>query len=357
MHALKGSWFLNSTGPAEAEAVSGEVIDVTIPFNASSREILAYVLDENCTNPFDSEALDPNNMYQFEIYEFFSNPQHFIQYNMTTGFDITKIRDAENSIWDGSNTSGTFKYCLRQDMVLALDGKYEIVNFLENVVTVTVNLDASFEIENVKATRDEATKEEVKVDYSDYVTAYECVNGDLEEPAANQEYSQGDDLKICVTSVDSDIVTVEKIKSLKLSQEGDNAGAPFDYIANGSVESDELAATNCDPTSKVCWADMQLLGRYFAVENPGSLTATGSVELSFGSSSRRLTVDVPVAGVRGGDLALDSNSARRIEENPQPEPFDVRVSLTSVVESGGDYYGVSLVSGLVAAVGGAILMV
>jgi hypothetical protein len=347
--ALTGSWYLNATGPAEAEAISADEIQVIIPFNASSRTIYGYILDETCTSPFDPLLvhleLGQNMMLE-----------PFTPYNSTTELNITAIREAGN-IWEGTDTSGTFKYCLRQDMVLEDAASYEIINFFENIVTVEVSLDASFSVETVKASRDEATQEEVNVDYGDYVEAYECVNDNLMSEATGEEYSQGDELKICVTSKDSNIVTVEKIKSLTLTQGGsvDDAGAPFAYITDGNVESAELAETACE-TSGVCWADMQLLGRYFAVENPGDLTASGSVELSFPASSRRLTVDVPITGVRGGDLALD-NSVRRIEENPQPEPFDVRVSLTSLVESGSDYYGVSLVSGLVAAAGGAILMV
>ena len=104
---------------------------------------------------------------------------------------------------------------------------------------------------------------------------------------------------------------------------------------------------------------MQLLGRYFSVDEPGDLTASGSVELTF-ESGRRLTVEVPIAGgIRGGDLALE-NSSRRMEDERTREdsPFAVNVSLKSVDGSGSVYFGAAslTMSGLVAAAGGAILM-
>ena len=108
---------------------------------------------------------------------------------------------------------------------------------------------------------------------------------------------------------------------------------------------------------------MQLLGRYFAVDEPGDLTASGSVELTF-DTGRRLTVDVPIAGgIRGGDLSLE-NSARRSMEEPEDGTFgDVKASLKPLdgTSGGSDYYygaSSSLMSTLVASsVGCAILMV
>ena len=198
------------------------------------------------------------------------------------------------------------------------------------------------------------------MDYSKYVTAYECIDSDLETEATNQEYSQGDELKICVKSTDTNIVQVESIKSLTLSQDDTSTNDDFTYITGGSPVSSEIAATTCDKTITpyVCHADVQLLGRYFEDESPGDLTATGSVELTF-SNGRRLTVDVPIASdIRGGDLSLEQKSARRMEDStPDDSLFDVKVSLKYADGSGSDYFGASsLVSGLVAAIGGGAIV-
>ena len=198
------------------------------------------------------------------------------------------------------------------------------------------------------------------MDYSDYVTAYQCAEGSEGSEILGQ-YSQGDVLKICVKSTDSSIVQVESIKSLTLSQTGTGAGGAFSYISNGDVADDEIVETACDTSTSpvhVCHADMLLLGRYFGVDEPGDLvTASGSVELAFPTTGRRLTVDVPIAGIRGssGDVA------RRMEDTrtpPEAASFNVKVSLEPVRGSGSNFYGATIVmSGLVAATGSAIIMV
>ena len=80
---------------------------------------------------------------------------------------------------------------------------------------------------------------------------------------------------------------------------------------------------------------------------------------SLGIAARLIQDDVGAGGIRGGDLAFE-NSARRMEDKPEESAFaGVKASLKSLDGSGSDYYGASLLSGLVAAAaaGGAILMV
>ena len=265
----------------------------------------------------------------------------------------------------GGALGGVFDMCLESAVFLMLAGTKEKMNFVNTNLTVTVEMDANFNITAINAERKDVREEELTLDYSNFVTAYQCEKDSEDVQLTGQQYSQGDVLKICVKSSDSGIVQVERIKSLTLSQAGPGAGDSYSYITDGEPTSVEIASTACDKSitpAHVCYADMQLLGRYFSVEEPGDLTATGSVELTF-STGRRLTVDVPVTGIRGGqgDLPLEKNSARRMEKAPEDSRFDVKVSLKSVEGSGGtnDFYGAStlLLSGMAAAAGGAILMV
>jgi hypothetical protein len=225
-------------------------------------------------------------------------------------------------------------------------------------------MDANFEIKTIDAEEEDAIEDNLTLDYSKYVSAYQCSEGSEDVELIGQEYSQGDELKICVKSTDSSIVQVGSIKSLVLSQAGTVAGADFAYITGGVVADVVIASTACDTSispAHVCHADMQLLGRYFAVDEPGDLTASGSVELTF-PTGRRLTVDAPITGIRGGqeDFALEKNSARRMEETPEDGSFDdVKVSLNPLDRSGGRVFnGASnLMAALVAVVGSAILMI
>ena len=358
--ASEGSFEIHSTGNVTGTATSGTTIELLAPYNASNREHKTTVLTPDCITPFPevvAEAFTVTNTEPMSLGD------GFIAYNSTIAVDISKVN--ETTWWtalSGGALGGVLDVCLESAIYLSLSGELEKMNFVNTNLTLTVEMDANFEVTTIDAERKDATQENLDVDYSDYVTAYQCVESDLVNKATNQEYSQGDELKICVKSLNPAIVEVESIKSLTLSQEDAPSGNDFDYITDGLPVDDEIAATDCDTniSPNVCHADMQLLGRYFAVESPGDLTASGSVELTF-STGRRLTVDVPIAGgIRGGDLALE-NSARRMEqETPENSPFDVKVSLKSVDGSGGtnDFNGATLLSGMVAAAaGGAILMV
>jgi hypothetical protein len=87
-------------------------------------------------------------------------------------------------------------------------------------------------------------------------------------------------------------------KSLELSQAGTDSGAVVAYITGGVVADVEIVATACGTRispAHVCHSDMQLLGRYFAVDEPGDLTVSGYVQLTF-PSGRLPSVDVPIDG-------------------------------------------------------------
>ena len=358
-----GSFEIHSTGNITGTATSGTTIEILAPYNASSREHNTTVLSADCITPFTGTAADA-----FTVTTTADVPSGdgFIAYNSTIVVDISKVNNTAywNELSDGA-MGGVFDVCLESAVYFVLpapDNKQEKMNFVNTNLTLTVEMDANFEVTTINAERKDAKQEEVRVDYSDYVEAYECVESDLVNKANNQEYSQGDELKICVKSKNPSIVQVDGIQRLTLSQDVDTTTDDFTYITGGSPVSSEIAATDCDKSisPNVCHADMQLLGRYFEDESPGELTATGSVELSFSGGSRRLTVDVPIAGgIRGGDLALENSARHMEEEKPDDSLFDVVVSLTSLEESGGtnDFNGATLLSGMVAAVGGAILMV
>ena len=79
---------------------------------------------------------------------------------------------------------------------------------------------------------------------------------------------------------------------------GEALTASFTYIENGEpVVSDEIATATCNQGStKVCVADIHLLGSSFSTENLGKLTISGNVELNFdiASDARRRLYYVPL---------------------------------------------------------------
>ena len=330
------------------------------PYNASNRLHKTAVLSPNCIHNFTGTAADA---FTVKDSADVSLGGGFISYESTIAVDISKVNGTEwwEDLPNAGALGGMFDVCLQSAVYFELpDGTTEKMNFVDTNVTVKVEMDANFNIASINAERKDAVKQDLTLDYSDYVTAYQCAEGIEGSEIVGQQYSQGDVLKICVKSTDPNIVQVGSIKSLTLSQTGTGAGGAFSYISNGDVADDEIVQTACDTSSTsplhVCHADMLLLGRYFGVDEPGDLTASGSVELTFPTTGRRLTVDVPIAGIRGssGDVA------RRMEETPEAASFNIKVSLEPTDGSGSNFfYGATsaVMSGLVAAAAGTILMV
>ena len=318
------------------------------------------VLSPNCIQNFTGTAADAFNVTDSVDVSLGGG---FISYESTIAVDISKVNGTEwwEDLPNAGALGGIFDVCLQSTVYFELpDGTMEKMNFVDTNVTVKVEMDANFNIIAINAEKKDAIKQDLTLDYSDYVTAYQCAEGSEESEILGQ-YSQGDVLKICVKSTDPNIVQVGSIKSLTLSQTGTGAGGAFSYISNGDVADDEIVQTACDTSSTspvhVCHADMLLLGRYFGVDEPGDLTASGSVELAFPTTGgRRLTVDVPLtAGIRGSS----EDVARRMEEEtrtpPEAASFNVKVSLEPTDGSGAT--STVLMSGLFAAAAGAILMV
>jgi len=363
--ANQGSFEIHSTGDITGTATSDFTIDLKAPYNASNRVHKTTVLSPNCIQNFTGTAADAFNVTDSVDVSLGGG---FISYESTIAVDISKVNGTEwwEDLPNAGALGGIFDVCLQSAVYFELpDGTIEKMNFVDTNVTVKVEMDANFNIASINAERKDAVKQDLTLDYSDYVTAYQCAEGIEGSEIVGQQYSQGDVLKICVKSTDSGIMQVGSIKSLTLSQIGTGAGGAFSYISNGVIADDEIAETACDTSTfpvHVCHADMQLLGRYFGVDEPGDLTASGSVELTFPTTGRRLTVDVPIAGIRG---TSSGDVARRMEETsrtPSPEAasFNIKVSLEPTDGSGSNFfYGATsaVMSGLVAAAAGTILMV
>ena len=361
-NSTTGSFEIYSTGDVTGTATSGLTIDLMAPYNASNRLHKTTVLSPNCIHNFTGTAADAFNVIDSADVSLGGG---FISYESTIAVDISKVNGTEwwEDLPNAGALGGIFDVCLQSAVYFELpDGTTEKMNFVDTNVTVKVEMDANFNITAIDAERKDAIKQDLTLDYSDYVTAYQCAEGSEGSEILGQ-YSQGDVLKICVKSTDSSIVQVESIKSLTLSQTGTGAGGAFSYISNGDVADDEIVETACDTNTSpvhVCHADMLLLGRYFGVDEPGDLTASGSVELAFPTTGRRLTVDVPIAGIRGssGDVARRMEAETRTP--PEAASFNVKVSLEPTDGSGSNFfYGATstVMSGLVAAAGAVTLMV
>ena len=361
-------WKLDPMGPATAEMTGGNIVQVSIPFDSSDRKTFIYVMDANCQFLF-----APSNAMHVSV----PQPRNHINgYNRWTTVVETNITEITNgAAWtELDTTQGSFHYCLRTELIIDLSGQTgsEVVHFYEHAISVTVNFGASFLVSNVDAERTAVIVNQVNTDYSSYVMAYECETGTEGDMTERVSYWQGDVLKICVKSKNDNIVQVQRIQSLSLHQLGgeDEGGAEFTYISGSVATSNEIAATDCIPGSsngeempRVCFASVQLLGRFFEADQPRGITVLGSVKLSFSTEDgRRLTRTVDVLINRSDRDGLD-HSSHRLEEEGEIQhegPFFVTISsLHPLARESSGYFGAvrSIITVWVSAAVGAIILI
>mmetsp|Transcript_26605 Transcript_26605/g.39924 ORF Transcript_26605/g.39924 Transcript_26605/m.39924 type:complete len:111 (-) Transcript_26605:86-418(-) len=91
---------ISTTGNTMEQATSKDTIVISMPFNASNRDIRALVFEEDCITPFDSDSYftigttTPTS----------SAPDGFIQFNTTLEMNVTAINGTKywNTFTDGT---------------------------------------------------------------------------------------------------------------------------------------------------------------------------------------------------------------------------------------------------------------
>jgi len=145
------------------------------------------------------------------------------------------------------------------------------VNFKNNILNISIPLIANYEVGEVRVGREDATKEDVNTDYSDFIIAYECDESYPYIKKTGTTYNQGDKITICVSDESSNIVEVKKFLDLVVAQEDKS---DYNFIQNGrwnSRRNSDITAPVCvdSNTSKhrVCYAKIRALARFFSTEN------------------------------------------------------------------------------------------
>ena len=359
--AERGSFEINSIESLSGIATSDNTIELNAFYNASNREHSTIVLSPNCIDPFPGTAATAFSVITSDD-ESLGNG--VIAFNNTIEIDISKINGTEwfQALPNG-DYGGIIDLCLEAAVYLSLNGVEERMNFINTNVTLTVEMDANFEVVSVDAERKDADEEDVGVDYSDYIQAYQCDSASPDTPlvAPFPTYTQGSDLTICIRGTDADVTDVSSINSLAVSQAG-GTSSPFIYVAEGSSVDLEVASVECDQGSTaVCVADLKLLGRFFSVENPGDLTVSGEVLLDFGdgssSTTRRLSKSMNLSSSAGGEGI--SSSRRRAREEEEIEGFslkNIKLGKSGDESSSFFFFDRTIISTLVGALGVASML-
>ena len=333
--ATLGSWFMNQTDDASVDTVmdSGDAI-ITIPYNISHRDKSFEYFKEDCKEPLSHSILDS---YISDL----TGSDGFIQFNNNFILDSAEVifgPDRDNIYAGNTETGGNATLCVVQSIYLTSD-KVEVIHFLETVIDLSYNLaTGNFKVEDIGADRKDATKEDLNIDYGQYLKAYQCdeSNPTVELDTGGKTYEQGSVLTICVRGDDSNIVDVANVENLLLTQENT---VEFNYIEDGSFNT-EIVNRDCTHPDKICVVSLQLLGRFFSEENPPDLQVTGDVSLSFPvSTTRRLRTPI---SIKSEASSLDSNTVeQRLLNEEEKGGFAVKVTLTNT-ESGSCFKTLSM---------------
>jgi len=364
-------WYIENFGNATAEIESSDIIMISLPFNASNREMGADVYIEDCVTNFNNSE----SLFQVATTKpTSSQADGFIHFNTTLGLNITALNATGywNDFTDGTR-GGWVEVCVEtslefNDLVGLGNGVADQdVVFKNNLVNVSVSLTSDFTVENIDIEREDATVENIDTDYTEFIKAYECEESDLyNQISAPIPYNQGDIITICVTDESSNIVQVEKFFNLKVSQTG---RSDYNFITN-SLWNPEITTPLCvdgdsDGTGglirRVCYAKIRALGLFFEELNEPNLIISGSMfVIRDGRRVRRnLHMALPDAKNEEGDR--DMTTRRAQEDGRGSSDFEVNVFLNAVDDSAtpgltGGATALGLVSILVGAAGTALMV-
>lgn len=254
---------------------------IKLEFNTSNRDYSTQVLEDDCETNLTGVSKSSISFIDTPL----TSSGQFVQYDTLIKINHTALEN-DGTYWNSiSDTLGFVKFCVLTE--LYLHGTEETVNFLSNVVNITINTDGNFEVFDIDVNRTGPEESEVAVDYSTYLEAYQCTPDNLTQENT-KVYSQGSVLVVCVKG-DGDVVEVENIKQLSVNQ---GSTPSFEYISETNGYNAAIVTTECedDNSNRICSAQLRLLGRFFASDDPENLQVTGSVTMTFPSNrARRLS--------------------------------------------------------------------
>jgi len=222
---------------------------------------------------------------------------------------------AYNEVTDETGTTATIQFCMRFGLSTNGDTPIE-VNFLETVITLSIDLTSNFSITSIDVESKEKILQTAEVAYR--VESFQCnrSNGRLSEIELSVARNQGAVIRLCVQpdqeARDQDIV-MKSINSFIFNR---NYGTPIGIVTQSAIEDGE-AATNflteldCTEGSLVCVFETVLFASMFMA--PGSVTGSGVASMQFGITRRKERILI-----RQQQQQQSYSSQREIQEVDNP---------------------------------------
>ena len=132
------------------------------------------VLAPDCITEFIGAAKDAFSVHDTDDV---SLGDGFISYISKIAVDISKVNTTAYWTPLTGAVGGALDLCIESAIYFVLpppDNKQEKMNFVNTNLTLTVEMDANFEVTTINAERKDASQQELNVDYSEYVEAYQC---------------------------------------------------------------------------------------------------------------------------------------------------------------------------------------
>ena len=353
----QSSWYIENNGNITEEVTSNDIITISLPFNSTNRDTDALVFTKDYSTPFLPNLFEADTASPTAL-----QADGYIQLNTTLKMNVTAIN--RMSYWtpyaDGTR-GGWVEVCaetslsFKDNSDLGNGDTKTKVTFKNNILNISVSLTANYEVDEVRAEREDAIKEDVNTDYSDFIIAYECDESYPYIKKTGTTYNQGDKITICVSDESSNIVEVEEFLDLVVAQE-DNTD--YNFILNGQWNPEITTPVCVDSNTssrRVCYATIRALARFFSTENPSDLIIRGSVYVRRdGRRVRRILRSALPTTEKNNEEDDFYGSSRRVQENPGSGEFEVKISLASTDNSAAAVCTVGrTVAGLMSVVAGA----
>uniref|UniRef100_A0A7S0KZ56 DUF1501 domain-containing protein n=1 Tax=Asterionellopsis glacialis TaxID=33640 RepID=A0A7S0KZ56_9STRA len=290
--------------------------------------------------------------YSFNLAEGSPSPSYN---NLTVNVNVHEenIQNVSNGIWvNGEPGFGKIRFCVRLDL-LASAQYPESVNFHEQAIEITVNMNRGFEVIDITTDRDESTLETKNETVDLSINAYRCDEGD--EPVSNLPLSQGSALRVCVVTNNTEY-TLTEVLDFALSQGGDYGGSATP-VASGKPNS--WTESSCSDNK--CVIKTMMVSSFFDIRNTLNTNVEGSGKVVFGFASgsrRKLASDADAKlqisntdDIRSLQDGQDESSSSfrltlqvQMPPNKEEVPTNTDASMTKASRDNGKFFGLMFIA-------------
>jgi hypothetical protein len=284
----KFDWDLERIGDIAVSFSDATKNEITLNYNISNRPFVITILDKTCNVPV------PASIVGFSTTTTIKSSTHS---NLDVALEVKKDSVVGSNIWSNGNSGvGYIDLCIRVDLVLDDGTKKTSINFQEQKIYITIDLQEGFSLVNIDLNRNSAAQTNSAASANYTILACQC-NQDF--VCVNTILAQGSDVFVCIYS-NSSGVQVAGISDLTFLQDGFSI-API-------VNSTEDAITSVSVSHKGALIHSKMRSEFFAKTDPANVLVEGVAVLAFAANGVRhlrvLSLPRMLQQVKSGDFSV-----------------------------------------------------